>query len=315
MVIRACLFYCVLVFIVYPVSLHGAEKPNDYTPIPAAVIAFSSVDSLRELADDFTALVELELALQPSIRVVERDGLEAALSEQALGLSGASEQAAAEIGRLTGIPVFFTGRVIAVNGKLIVAGKWIGAATGRIAALRVRQEKGETLDELAERLAQQAVDLLESDGKRLFPPTMRLGDVSAELAQLAPDLERPVVFVSIPEFHISHAVPDPAAETELIRLLKAGGFKLVQPDAEGAGVSIRGEAFSEGAFNLGQLVSCRARVEIQAVEVASGRILFADAATASAVDIAESVAAKEALRRAGAALALPLARQLLGVDP
>ena len=54
---------------------------------------------------------------------------------------------------------------------------------------------------------------------------------------------------------------------------------------------------------MGTFVSCRGRVEIKLVDVATGRVLLADRQVEVAVDTAESVAAKKALQQAAAALA------------
>jgi hypothetical protein len=53
----------------------------------------------------------------------------------------------------------------------------------------------------------------------------------------------------------------------------------------------------------GNLVSCRARIEIKAREVASGKILLLDRQTSVAVDLAEHIAAKTALQNGADELA------------
>jgi ribosome maturation factor RimP len=76
----------------------------------------------------------------------------------------------------------------------------------------------------------------------------------------------------------------------------------LKPDIE-----ISGEALSEFGMRKGNLVSCKARVEIKARDRASGNIILVDRQTSVAVDLTEQVAAKTALQNA----ALELAERVL----
>lgn len=133
-------------------------------------------------------------------------------------------------------------------------------------------------------------------------------------------------------------VPDPAGETELARILLANGFTCVDRTVsrearktrqaweklrgnvkaaqelgleQEADVMVLGEAFSEFAGEAGGFVACRARVEVKAVDVKTGAILYTDGAEAGASDIAENVAGKKALRKAAQVVALDLAEALI----
>ena len=53
----------------------------------------------------------------------------------------------------------------------------------------------------------------------------------------------------------------------------------------------------------GNLQSCRARIEIKAREVTSGKIISVDRQTSVAVDLAEHIAAKTALQNGAGELA------------
>lgn len=139
---------------------------------------------------------------------------------------------------------------------------------------------------------------------------------------------RPRVMVVLPEYHIQLRVPDPAAETEIIRRLTENDFMVVDQDRStalkdneklmqqivsekdprklvslikpgDAEIIITGEAFSETANRqnneYGTRWVCGARVEIKAVEVDTGRVLYADGAQATSWDAAEGLAGKRAL--------------------
>jgi hypothetical protein len=135
--------------------------------------------------------------------------------------------------------------------------------------------------------------------------------------------------VIIPEYHLTVRIPDPAGETEINRKFIDAGFKVVDPALYaalektiefdeaakdpmkaislgkrfGADIVIYGEAFSEIAGHLGNQVSCRARVEARAVRTDDATIIATNGLEAGALDIAEHVAGKAALRKAGGLVA------------
>jgi hypothetical protein len=113
------------------------------------------------------------------------------------------------------------------------------------------------------------------------------------------------VSVQIAERHVGQRTMDPAAQTELMVLLKATGFAVLAPDAAAgpADVTLKGEGLSELLGRRGELVSVRARVEVQAVDRRTGRVLAVDRQTAVVVDLAEQLAGKAALEQAAAAIA------------
>lgn len=140
----------------------------------------------------------------------------------------------------------------------------------------------------------------------------------------------PRVVVVIPEEHIEREIPDPAAETEIIRKLKEAGFRLVDQEqvekardseearraASGeedayeelaarfdADLMVIGEAFSEFNEEYEGMTSCRARVEIRVVRADTGEILTAHGIHASGADVTESTASKKALQEAGSEMA------------
>lgn len=140
----------------------------------------------------------------------------------------------------------------------------------------------------------------------------------------------PRIMVIIPEEHISRFIPDPAAETEVIRQLLEAGFRVVDQtqvsrvrDSEmirralegdigayhwlqeeyNADLLVLGEAFSELVGTYYGFFSCRARVEVRVVRSDTGEILAAHGIHESGVDITESTASKKSLMNAGASMA------------
>ena len=139
-------------------------------------------------------------------------------------------------------------------------------------------------------------------------------------AQLA-NKKLPTVAVAVPEMHINRQVIDPAAQTEIKKIFKEVGFSIIdvkgdtlsrwakdfvkQPDKPfpndlaDVDVIITGEGFSEFANRIGGLVSCSARLEVQAVQKETRQIICAERTTKRAVDLSEAIAGKTALQAAG----------------
>ena len=76
-------------------------------------------------------------------------------------------------------------------------------------------------------------------------------------------------------------------------------------------IEITGEAFSAFGMQKGNLISCNARIEIKARDVATGKILDIDRQTSVAVDLAEHTAAKTALQNGADELAERLLPKLI----
>jgi len=152
------------------------------------------------------------------------------------------------------------------------------------------------------------------------------------------------IAVLIPETHLQRPrIPDPAAETALIRTLTDAGYRVVDRDFSGhyrydslvmqawrgdvsalkvllsktkADVLVIGEAFSQrplqDAAELPDgMVSCRARVELRAVSKATNEVLTADSAQAGGVDLTEEIAGKVALENAAGEVGARLSERLM----
>jgi hypothetical protein len=123
-------------------------------------------------------------------------------------------------------------------------------------------------------------------------------------------------------------VIDPAVETEVKKLLTECGFAVQDvPEneltdfargwtakdvnswprgLEKVDVLVAGEAFSEFAVRIGNIVSCSARAEINLVSRKDGKIVVADRITTRAADLSENIAGKKALQNAGRAMGIRL---------
>jgi TolB-like protein len=153
----------------------------------------------------------------------------------------------------------------------------------------------------------------------------------------------PTICVIIPETVIIHRaprqIPDPAAETAIIHDFLEYGFHVVDQNQVrairysqlvadaisgqqevilqlsnrfAADILVLGEAFAEETEVPGELAlqSARARIELRAIEAATGTILAADALHTGGIDLTLDTAAKKALQRAGEEISCQLAKAM-----
>ena len=149
----------------------------------------------------------------------------------------------------------------------------------------------------------------------------------------------PVVAVYIAEEHHGQTARrpiDPAIETEIKLLLKQCGFTIkdipqndladwANSDKErldgwprslnGVDLVVTGKGFSEYSARIGNLVSCAARAEINVISHKDGKIVFVDRITTRDVDLAENIAGKKALEKAGRAVGIHLLADLAKTLP
>ena len=265
----------------------------------------SKDEAVRDLGPKVATLVNAALSAEPTVITVERAELEKALGEQELGLSGTvSSESAAKVGHLTGAKVLVTGRVFKVDKETMIVAKVIGTETSRVYGEMVKGGPSASIADLATDLAKKISATVAEKGSTLVakvePPEARLDRIKKSLK----GDKRPVLSVKIAERHFNGPTIDPAAETELGKIADDCGFKLAADKSDlKADIEITGEALSELGLRKGNLVSCKARVEIKVRERTTGNILFVDRQTSVAVDLTEQVAAKTALQNAAAQLA------------
>ena len=152
--------------------------------------------------------------------------------------------------------------------------------------------------------------LVVSAPKLVAPPDAADGKLEALKATLA-KVAKPIVIVTIKEEHHGQ-VPqpiDPAAKTEIRSLLQQCGFTVVDAEhaaGSGATYKVSGEAFSEYAARIGNLVSCVGRAEVSITTVPDGKVALSTRTTERGVDLAERIAGKNALQKAGHTLGLQI---------
>ena len=278
-----------------------AEPPSPAQPLTAAVLDFQvSGKDFEKKGAEAAILLNAKLSIAANLILVERQEIDKIFGEQELGLSGnVTPDTAAKVGQLTGAKVIVTGRIFGTENKYFAVAKIIGTETSRVYGETATFTSLDGLDGAVNELAPKILAVIEKRGDTLLA---KVEDPAARLERLKKLVEGkklPSVSVQIAEQHISQAVIDPAAQTEMKLILQQLGFEVIdassgkQPD-----VAITGEAFSEMAGRRGNLVSCRSRVEIKVAQPATGKLLRTDRQTDVAVDLAENIAGKTALQNA-----------------
>jgi hypothetical protein len=292
-----------LLFLILGFAASAVAAQTDVLTV--AIFDFESRDEqVRDLGPKISTLLNAALSAEPQIITVERAELEKVLGEQELGLSGTvSADTAAKVGHLTGAKVLVVGRVFKADKELVVVAKIIGTETSRVFGEMVKGTAASSITDLSTDLARKIAATVGSKGDVLVAKVETREDRVNKIKKAVAGNKLPAVSLKIAERHFGQPVIDPAAETELGGLLKECGFKLVdEKSAEKADVEITGEAFSAFGLRKGNLISCKARVELKAHK-RPGEIVAVDRQTSVAVDITEQTAAKTALQTAAAELA------------
>jgi TolB-like protein len=309
-------------------SAPASGKPADLT---VALLDFTaSAPGTPELGSQIGEVLTATLSSEPGFRLVDRATLTRTLQEHEMNLSGVVDgDKAVKIGKLVGARILVTGKAFTMGKKTFITAKLIGTETSLVEGVLVKGDASADVGELLVDLVTQIGDRLRTAGPKLVASDDEIDPVPALCKKLA-GMAKPKVAVVITEQHRANTpapqVVDPAVETEVKLLLKQCGFEIIDvnqnaladwargmnksdvnnwpKDLKDADIVITGEAFSEFAARIGNLVSCLARAEINVISRKDGKIVLADRATARAVDLAENIAGKKALEKAGRTLAI-----------
>jgi hypothetical protein len=269
------------------------------------------------------------LTADSNLQLVERTQIKKILEEMALGQTGiVDEETKAKIGKMTGAKFLVTGRAMIVGQQLFITSKIISTETSQVGALIAKGPTDGKLDEIVQDLATKISAYMAEKAAAMMPKVVTEKDMIAALQKRLEGKTLPKFAVVICESHIGHLTVDPAAETEVSFLLKSVGATLISTKNAGlsdwakdflketgteiptglneADIVIVGEGFSEYAGATEKLISVKARVEMKAVDVKTGKILAIGRTTATAVDLSENIAGKSALQKAAGEIAMKL---------
>jgi len=301
-----------------------ASAPATAPAITVAVFDFDAnvngnPDMGKHVADALTAM----LSGQAGLQLVERAQLEKVTAEQALNLTGLVDQdKVVKVGHLVGAKILVTGKIFSLDKNLYVAAKMIGTETTLVQGILVKGKTGADTGELVAQLAEKLQVKLLEEGPKLIAATEGSDDPLAAVKERLAKKVKPVVMIQVAEAHIGQAprAGDPPVDMELRSMLINCGFTVadpaeITPAKAKAELLLKGEAFSEMAGRVQSLVSCTARVELNVVNVADGKVIAALRATTRAADLSENIAGKNALQAAGHDVGLQLLTKLADTLP
>jgi len=303
--------------------------------LTTAVLDFQVAKAISNAkGSDIATTFAAQLNGQPGVKLVERQRLQQALEEHALSDAGLVDPGTAtEIGQLIGAELLVTGRVFALGQQAFVTAKIIGTDTSLVDVIS-KQGDPAKIGQLTMEAGMQITQRVQKRGSELLPDSNATNPVPALQKQLK-GRELPTVTIVVAEKHRPGApapreTPDPAVETELRKLLGKAGFTLKDVDrsavmrAYGSGARpnagqplkgmsevdlvLIGEAFSEFGGQVGQLVSCSARAELNVINRENQTIRLSDRATTQGIALSEDLAGKNALQKAGWRLAIAVLR-------
>ncbi|MCX7425074.1 MAG: hypothetical protein NTW96_05525 [Planctomycetia bacterium] len=313
-----------------------SRPPKAQARLVVAVLDFTADDpATANLGGDLAAALTAMLAGESGITLVERQSLVQTLREHELNMTGlVSEEQTVKIGKLVGAKIMITGRAFRLGKDTFITAKLIGTETSLIEGVIVKDASSADMGTMVASLAEKVAQKIRLVGPKLVAGPEDAFDPVPALKKKLADRRKPVVAVIVREQH--HAAPqpavvarqaiDPAVETEVKKLLRECGFTVQDvPEnemtefargwtaanvnswprgLEKVDVLVAGEAFSEFAARIGNIVSCSARAEINLVSRKDGKIVLADRVTTRAADLSENIAGKKALEGGGRTLGI-----------
>lgn len=313
------------------------ERKAEVTgPYRVAVLPFETKGAAKDWPEDrggeIADLLIGLLSQDPGLELVERAQLDKIQEEHALNLTGmAAPEETLKLGWLSGAQFMVFGRAFPLDRDICLVAKIVSVETGKMTAVIAQGPMEGELGGLVGELSGALRGAFQEKATALLPPLRDKEDAISRIKKAIAGKPIPRVFVTVEESHLGRPAGqiDPAVATELLFILKSCGFQVAEvqsadkvqeikrwarrlrsalpgpapvelPDAD---VIIVGTAITEFGARRGELVSCIGRLELQAVDADTGKVLAIARKTVRAVDLAETIAAKTALQTGTSAAA------------
>lgn len=266
-----------------------------------AVLPFEARTRSSEQNNEGKSIAELigvELLESGNIDLVERAELEKALTELQLSAVGLVDKASQnKLGKMIGAKILITGSMFKSGEKNYLVAKIIGTETSRVLGCSV-SGTGE-FSTMTPELSKKISVLLDKSAEKLLPKMATEQSVLASLAESIKGNNRKVYVKATENINVS--VPDPAAETELKKLLLGLGFAVVDI-RDGADFTLVSEAVASQSGSYHKFTSAQARIELSIFDK-NQKLLLTGATKETLAGATYIIAAKDAIAQAALRLA------------
>lgn len=300
----------------------GAQE----VPYPVAIFPFEVTDpQLEGYGGKTSDLLFANLAGTEGIRLVERAEMDRILDETELNLSGmVDSRTAAKVGQLTGAKLIITGKIYEIGGELILISRLIGTETSRVTGAKVTGDLDASFTDLLDRLSGKLAKTIRNRAQTLVAKDRSKQDLVDELKEEVGMADRPRLVVDIKDRHVGGRTMQSVTQTELQYYLDALGFSVIDKDAafDDDGVDrtmvdfmVKGNGASQTMMQHEDVISSKARVEVEAVDVNTGEVVATARAVSVEIGLADRLAAKKALKHAAQKIAHKLIPRLAEGTP
>jgi len=277
------------------------------TPIPTiAVLPFESKVAKEGVGSAIADLLTVKLGESGDMELADRVSIDKTMAELNLSASGlVGKDSQVKIGQLVGARIIITGSVFkSGDNKSYIVAKVIGVETSLVKGCSV-SGIGDPL-EMVPDLSNRIQATIRKNVAALLPPVLTRPTILEELKKSYGSGSGKKVYVKVSEQTAQNI--DPAAETELQKLLQSLEFTVVEsPDQ--ADFRITGDGIAEQSGHFKGFFSATARLELR-LYAKDGTLIASDRQVETVAGPAANVAAKEALAQAALALSKRLVPQI-----
>ena len=241
-------------------------EPNVLESVTVAVMDFESqAPGNANLGVQLGDVLTARLSIHDQFQLVERKKLQDAIRELQLNLSGLAENdRATRVGKILGARILIFGRAFPVDQDLYLVAKIVGTETSRVKGVMAKGSLEGRVSDVIDELVAKLVTGLEEWAPQLLPAGEKLEGKVEMLRQQLAGTDLPTVAVVVSEQHGTRRIADPAASTEIKRVLKEIGFNVIEADRAAlerwtknvnlaeASVIISGEGISEFGGPVGR---------------------------------------------------------------
>lgn len=277
----------------------AVAAPTENEALTVAVFDFTS-NTPQNLPRDTTALIMADLSTNMHFVMVERAQINKALGEQAFGLSGdVNADAAAKVGQLTGAKVLVAGRVIRLNGELVMIANVVGTETSRVFTDKAQGPLAKQLVLTAELSQKIAATIIAQSNNLVGQPGGTRQNLIDGIVEKLKGKHLPTVSLEIRERVTGERGLHETAQNELGIILQKAGFTVLDEKSDmRPEVLITGTAVADGNARNSDMISCQARIELKATARKSGDVIEIDRQDSSSMAVGREVAARRALEEA-----------------